>query len=74
MWCFNIRDLSHLINESLPEYLCLNVYFPFYLKGLKPYAYWICNVIMFYRGGKNPCTALTFIYYNPLCTGCNNSQ
>ena len=35
MWCFNIRDLFHLISKSLPEFLCLNVYFPFYLKGLR---------------------------------------
>ncbi|GFG29547.1 hypothetical protein Cfor_04664 [Coptotermes formosanus] len=25
-------------------------------------------------GGKKPCTALTFIYFNPLCTGCNDPE
>lgn len=35
MWCFNISVLLQLISKSLPEFLCLNVYFPFYFKGLR---------------------------------------
>jgi len=35
MWCYNIRDLLHIISKSHPEFLRLNVYFPFYLKGLR---------------------------------------
>lgn len=74
MWCFNIRDSSHLIRVTFRISL-LECSLSILLKGAKSYSYWICcNVIMFYRGGKKPCTALTFIYFNPLCTGCNNSE